>query len=95
MKHLIPLALLILPISPALAQQPPYAEDQFFSSGQTWTMTKPTVAPNLIVTCGGGSVTINTTSGAVTFENCTPDDGAKQFWEAVTRMFPGNVGSQP
>lgn len=43
---------------------------------------------NLMISCGGGNVSISLETGKVTFTNCTPDEAAKSFWDAVERMFP-------
>ena len=45
---------------------------------------------NITIACGQGSVMISTKDGSVKFDNCEPDDAARRFWDAVTRMFPGN-----
>jgi hypothetical protein len=45
--------------------------------------------PNIVIACAPGTVTINTKDGSVKFDNCEPDEGARAFWAAVTRMFPG------
>jgi hypothetical protein len=45
--------------------------------------------PSLVISCGDGSITINTKDGSVALDRCTPDEGGKAFWDAVARMFPG------
>jgi hypothetical protein len=42
--------------------------------------------------CGNGSVSINTYTGAVEFKDCDPDDAAKAFWKAVEHCFPFRDG---
>lgn len=46
------------------------------------------LANKFIISCGAGNVSICTDTGKVTFNNCTPDDAARRFWEVVERMFP-------
>jgi len=41
---------------------------------------------NLVISCGKGRVSISLETGMVTFEDCTPDEAAKSFWDAVERM---------
>ncbi len=47
--------------------------------------------PDLIIQCGQGSVTISTKDGHVTLNRCSPDEGARAFWDAIERVYPGAV----
>lgn len=47
---------------------------------------------SLTISCGAhGHVVISMGDGSVSYRDCTPDEGAVAFWDAVKRMFPGAV----
>ena len=42
----------------------------------------------LTISCGHGTVSINTDDGSVKFDGgCVPDDAAKSFWIAIRAMY--------
>lgn len=43
---------------------------------------------NLQISCGMGFVSINLGTGEVTYDNCDPEQAARAFWDAVTRLYP-------
>jgi len=47
-----------------------------------------TLSSTLTFSCGEGSVEVSLDDGSVKFNNCTPDEAGKAFWESVTRAFP-------
>lgn len=49
---------------------------------------EPFRATSMTFACGTGQVVISFETGKVTFYGCTPDEGARAFWNAVERMFP-------
>lgn len=81
----------------ALLATPVLAEEPQAVSPHTWSTSSSTLIPsiqpaqNLIVSCGNGQVTISLKTGAVTFKDCEPDEGARRFWDAVEHMFPGHI----
>lgn len=51
-------------------------------------ITGPTA---LIISCGSGEVSISMKTGKVELKNCTEDEGARRFWDAIQRMYPGQI----
>ena len=45
-------------------------------------------ATHFTIPCGTGQVIISFDTGKVEFKDCTPDEGAKAFWDAIERMYP-------
>lgn len=51
-----------------------------------------TITNNLIISCGKGQVIISMKDGKVTLKDCTADEGAKAFWDAIEKQFPRSIG---
>jgi hypothetical protein len=47
-----------------------------------------TVCHTLTFTCGEGTIEISMNDGSVKFNNCSPPESGRAFWEAVTMAFP-------
>lgn len=48
----------------------------------------PARAGGITISCGTGSVSINTETGQVTVTDCSLDDAARAFWRAVASIGP-------
>lgn len=65
-----------------------YAGAQTAEDPLDFTITSK-VSTSIWIQCGEhGNVSISLQDGSVHLERCTPDEGARAFWDAVQRTFP-------